>query len=323
MSLYIPVLQTKFYLKRLLDSPKLQQLLAAGVLDMKPLDELGKRFGDYFNIPTMYYPADFARFDYASSTPNTGTPANSNDYQFPFLWADSVNSFQDTDVARTGEDISRLWSERLGEKVAKRFLYEFGNMLAGAVPAALTNNQTGLKPTVQMIRNTKYLAGDQADDFTTLVCHSNVWSALLYDMLKNYSANPSIAGVAFDGSTAAILGCDKIIISDQMPDTPSGFATQGDNIFSTFLVRENGIKFGYQMEPNESRWTNTTLPGNVTYVKYQTSFVMGLEGVTFSGGANPTDAALATPGNWNPAYQDLREVSAVQLISAGIANNAS
>lgn len=290
---------------------------------MKPLDEMGERYGDYFNIPTMYYPADFNRFDYASSTPNTGTPANSNDYQFPFLWADSVNSFQDTDVSRTGEDLSKLWSERLGERVAKRLLFEFGNMLAGATPAQHTDNQTGVSATVQMIRNTKYLAGDQADDFTTLVCHSNVWSALLYDMLKNYSANPSIAGVAFDGSTAAILGCDKIIISDQMPHTSSGATSIGDDIYKTFLVRENGIKFGYQLEPQESRWTNNTLPGNVTYVKYQTSFVMGLEGMSFSGGANPTDSALATPGNWTPAYQDLREVSAVQLISAGIGSNAN
>ncbi len=319
MALYIPVIQTKFYLKRLLDEIKLAALMASGVLDMKPLDEIGQPSlkGDYVNIPAVSRPADFARFDYTSSTPQTGTAIFTNNQKFPMLWADSLNTYLDTDTARTGEDFAKLWSERVADVFSKRMLKQFGNMLAGATPSALTNDKTGQAPTVEMIRHTKYLAGDQADQYTTLVCHSDVWSAILRDMLEKYSANPSIAGVAFDGSTAAILGCDKVVISDQMPNTAGGATSLGDNLYSTFLLREGAVKLGYQMEPERSDLKVPYLPGNINYVKYQTSFTVGLEGTTWTGGANPDDSDLADPSNWAPAYSDLRDVSCTQLLSAG------
>lgn len=316
MALYTPVFQTSYFLSRLMDTPKFAQLLASGILDMATLDSFGPIVGDYVNIPKQIPVADFARTDLTDSTAKTGTAVGADNQKFPLLWSDTLSTYRDSDVARTGENFDALLSGRVGEKLAKRALQQFGLVMNGSTPAAHTLDKTGSAPTVDFIRQAKYLAGDNADEFTTLVCHSNVWSSLVKDMLATYSANPSIAGVAFDGRTAAILGLSNIIITDQVPASFGSYASGGDDLYSTFICRPGAIKFGYQHNPTPDTWRDIRIPGNMNYFKVQMSYTMGLEASTWTGGANPIDTDLSNTGNWSTAYEDAREVGAIKILSA-------
>lgn len=319
MALYTPIFQTSYFQKALLDTQHFVKLLASGVLDLEAL--IGYTImGDYVNVPTMVRIADFIRTDYAGGGQQSATAASADTQKAPILWSNSLNSFLDTDVARTNENISQLWSEGAGEKVAKRALQQFGFMMAGATPTAHTYDVSGQSKRLRVadVLNAKFQAGDIADDFTTLVCHSQVWLSLVSDMLATYSANPTIAGSVFlDGTTSAILGIQNIVLSDQMPVTAAGFGTAGDDIYTSFICKPKAIKFAHEQEMKVSQWTDPTIPGNKTYINWLMGYTMLLEGTQYTGGSNPSDSTLASTGSWTTAYQDAREVGALKLVSLG------
>jgi hypothetical protein len=322
MALFIPQIQTEFVLQRLLDSDQFNEFLAAGVLNMTTLEELSPIIGDYVNVPRLINVPDFARVDLTSTTPQTGTAVATNNQKYPIIHDETLSTFKDSDMERTGEDFNMKLSQRVGDKVAKRTLSQIGNVLNGSVPAGRTLDRTGQSLTVQHIRKARQLAGDQAGFYNTLVCHSQAWSALLNDMLSTYRANPSIAGVCFDGRTKALLGITNIVISDAMPTVAGGFTTAGDNNFSSFICRPDAIMFGYQAEPKPAQtWNDIRVPGDLTYFKAKMAYTLGLEGVTWIGGANPLDSDFGNSANWQSAYSDLREIGAVKIIAAGDLGN--
>jgi len=317
MSLYVPVFQTSYFLTKLMDSPKFAQLLGSGILDMATLDTFGPIVGDYVNIPKNIPVPDFTRTDLTDTSAQTGTAVGADNQKYPLLWDDTLSTFLDSDVARTSEDYNALLSGRVGEKLAKRFLARFGKVLNGATPTAHVHDKTGTKVTVEMIREAKFKAGDSADEYTTLVCHSSVWGSIVKDMLDTYKANPSIAGVAFDGRTSAILGLTQIIITDQVPATFGLDAgSHGDDLFSTFICRPGAVRLGYQLEPKVDYWRDIRVKGNMNYFKVLTSCTMGVEATSWTAGANPSDSDLANTANWTGAYQDAREVGVVKILSA-------
>jgi len=320
MPLAIPVFQTSYFQKALLDSQHFAKLLAADVLDLEAL--VGYTIlGDYVNVPTIQRIADFIRTDYASGGVQTDTPAAADNQKAPILWSNSLNSFLDTDTARINENIGALWSAGAGEKMAKRALQQFGLMMSGAVPSIHTYDISGSGKRLRVVDvlNAKFQSGDIADEFTTLICHSNVWLSLVSDMIgPTYAANPVIAGRVFlDGQTSAILGLQNVVISDQMPKLVAGITTAGDEVYTSFICRPKAIKFANEQEMLVRDWVNPTVPGNKTYVNWMMGYTMLLEGTQYTGGANPSDGILASPGSWTTAFQDPRESGAIKIVSVG------
>lgn len=322
MALYTPVIQEKYVQSKFLNAPKWSDLIASGIVDFSLADELAKG-GEYVNAPKLIHVPDFTHADISSDTPVSPTRVASNDDKYPVVRFHSLSSWKDSDNTLTGEKLDQLVSESFGEKMAARALELFGITAKAATPSAHTLT-VATAPTLQILRKLKFQAGDHAEEFTTLVCHSNIWNAIIADILSTYTSNSAITAGIMSGDpkiTYQVLGVSKIILSDKMPKTAGGFSSSiADDTFTSFLCRAGAMRCGWQRTPTLTLSApDVTVPGTLRIAKCDGALAIGPRAMKYTGSANPSDSTLGNASNWSASYSDAREHGVLALVSVGTA----
>lgn len=326
MAIYIPTIQSGYVLEGMFSNPKWQQLLTSGVIDFDTIRAAwgSVKAGDYVNIPALVQSADFQRANIGSSSDVTFTDPSTNDDKAVVLRDLAGNKWKKHDEIRSGETFLDKYSMSAGNKLAKRFLGQLGRIVNGALDALATaapttthtQDNTGSPITVNMIRAAKARMGDESGLNTALI-HSHVWWDLVKD-LQGYNDLDIVGGEVIRSSRLnEVMGIGTWVISDDMPNVASGFSTDDDNIYSTFLLGPGSLYFAYQQEPDIELDENILKPSTLRYMKVSMDYVLHLRGLAWGGSANPADSDLSTGGNWSYATEDHKNVRAVKILSAG------
>lgn len=322
--MYVPTIQTEILAHSMLDVRVWREMLAAGLFDMNVCSRISAG-GEYVNIPTVNRAADFSRQALQSSAAASHTAASTTDDKAVVLHALSANKYYKSQLAQSNaRALDSQLSTSVGQKTAKRLAQMSLKCLDGAIDAidtpstnCHTKDGSSGAMTVNLIRQAAALMGDESESLTTLICHSKVWSDLLYDLYTNYKVD-SIAGVVVNsGKLRTILGVGNIIITDLAPSGAGSTSSAGDDVYSSFLSGPGALAFAYQTAPEPEVQVDSTNQDSLVYLKTSMAYLVHLLGVKWNSTANPTDANFTLASNWDEAYQDHREVKAVKITSLG------
>ena len=191
--IHIPTPNLGYMVAGTLDEPKWAGINAANMLQLSGIDGLPARAGDTVDIPVFDRPSDFARVDITSDSDLTATALATSDGKAVVLRDAQLDKFRAHDEIRSGENFNQLWNMNRGQKAAKRFLEVLQKVLSGSidaidVPSANSHVFDGgtAAITVAMVRKTKRLMADHADELRTMIIHSDVWDDLLKDLFSTY-----------------------------------------------------------------------------------------------------------------------------------------
>lgn len=322
--MYVPTIQTEILAHSMLDVRAWREMLAAGIFDMEVCSRISAG-GEYCSIPTINRAADFARQALQSASAASHTAASSTDDKAVVLHALSPNKYYKSQLAQSNaRQLDRQLSVSVGQKTAKRLAQMSLKCLDGAIDAmdtpstnCHTKDGSSGAMTVNLIRQAAALMGDESESLSSLICHSKVWSDLMYDLYTNYKVD-TVAGVVINnGKLRTILGVGNIIITDLAPTAAGATSSSGDDVYSSFLSGPGAMAFAYQTAPEPEVEVDTTNEDSIVYLKTTMAYLTHLLGVKWASTANPTDANFTTASNWDEAYQDHREVKAVKIKSLG------
>lgn len=192
-------------------------------------------------------------------------------------------------------------------------------VLSGAIPAAnrtvkgvSSGTKVGLNGSVMAEALTKL--GDQAGKLKVIVMHSAVFNDLLAQSLITFVANPQVAGKIYESGDIPYYLGKRVIVSDLCPFD----ATVADHVlYTSFMLGANAMYLGYQRMVNVE--TDRDITTKLDIVTYDQHFVMHLIGASFTGtpaaAYGPSDAELATTGNWTMVAESAKSVLAAAIVT--------
>lgn len=181
-------------------------------------------------------------------------------------------------------------------------------------PAATT---TGAKVPLSFAKTIEAAAvlGDRANDLVALVCHSAVAKDLVLEMGARAMAVP-IGGTPLY-ATGLYVGNARLIISDlapvdtSVPDYPA---------YTSFLFAPGAL---WMTEQQGFREIVSPNPAMASYDLTQTAHVgLGITGLSCGTTVNPTNAQLATPGEWSLTIDPMTAASKKSIGVVAITSNA-
>ena len=191
----------------------------------------------------------------------------------------------------------------------------FGSLTGSDSPAfsALrfdTSGMTALGP--RQVAKARALLGDQGDKLTAVALHSAVYYDLVerkaIDYVTNTEARLSTAATgastinAVGGSIAAAYGGDnavpfymglRVIVSDDLAPTSTNYPV--------YFFTQGAIASGEQM--NMQTETDRDILAKSDAMSIDLHYCYHPVGAAFVGTTNPTQAQLATIGNWTKVYE--------------------
>lgn len=323
MAIYVPIVQTRYLFQYFFSAPKFAQLMASGVLDIGTLD-ITKTAGDFVSIPQIVQATPFIRVDITDTSAASGTRVSTNDAKAPVIRDYSLNTFTESDMSRSGENFEMLLAQTAGNQLARRMLRQINNVLKGAIQVSGLNHINDIHATgdgaatVQSIRATKALLGDQGSELHTALVNSKVWWDLSRDLVENYKYMGQTSGeIIMDGQLDRLMGIRNWIVSDDMVPDSGATSSAGDDIYFTWLLGDGALYLSYQKNLRDESFVDTRVPSTLFYSKFAMDYALAPRGMAYSGSANPTDANLADNSNWAQANEDSRNVRIVGLESLG------
>lgn len=323
MACYVPVIDLPYMLRGMLDYKTWAALMASGVINQS---ELSGRLnaGDFVQVPTINTVADFSRTDVTSSAAASATAAATQDDKAVVLRSHSLNSYTNYNEVSAGENFDALLSASVGEKLAKRVCSTIFLQLSAAADAIDSPSANchvkdlgDAAVTVQALRQGKMKMGDAADDLTTLVMHSSVYSDLLYDMIATYKIDVVGGQAIIAGKLSGLLGIENLVITDLVRTQNTGTGTSTDDRFDTFMLGRDAIWFGYQASPEVKVFNNITVTNDPTYLRVNAHYVGHPRKMAWTGStASPSDSDLVG-SNYSQKSEDHREIKIVKIISNG------
>ena len=230
----------------------------------------------------------------------------------------------------TGEDALQNVSAQLSRKINKDITSKIISQLTGLFGSALAGNSlniaaaTTVTPTdanyltAASVTQAKYLLGEKAADVSVLVVHPLVAADLeARGMLTfinsggtvNYASN----GIGVTDTQIGYFAGLRVVVDSQVPTvTPTG-GTTGDAVgYTCYLAAPGVIRTGSQfpltIKQNEDILSLQTVM-SVTYNRLD-----HVLGTSYTGTMHPTNANLATTGNWELAYTSRENVPLIELI---------
>lgn len=322
MSLYTPVVQTRYLPQGLFEEPKFAALMSSGALDVATIEEVfaGKRAGDFVNIPRIVQAADFSRVAIGSTSSLSFTAVSTNDGKVPVLRDVSPNKWFMHQLAQTGEDLGMQVGKTIGNKLAKRYLNQIDRSLQGVinVSGVHLNDITASSPVTLhalAVIDARAKLGDQADSCKTMMLHSKAWKSLLKDIISTYKYAGVWSGAIFSsGELEGILGIRNFIVTDAIASEAAQTSTTTQSHYYSWIFGEGALYFAYQQTPYIENWRDVTNIDTIHYERVDLDYVAAPRGFTMAT-ANPTDANLSTPGTWTAAYEDHRNFRVVAVKS--------
>jgi hypothetical protein len=213
------------------------------------------------------------------------------------------------------------FSMTLGREFQKRKMQEMLNTGLTAVATALesqtalTNDQSSASVTHSQFNSAFALRGDKSFEIQAVALHSVVYHDLISQALTD-KMPANIGGGAIQVGTVPIFG-RAALISDS-----SGLTDANGSLADTYnsLGLVPGALVIEQSEPE------TIIPADIVtgkhniLVRFQAEYVYNLSVKGFqwdvgNGGANPTDAALATTSNWDQIDTSDKTLAGVLLVN--------
>ncbi len=168
---------------------------------------------------------------------------------------------------------------------------------------------TAVKASYPLLLDAAKKGGDKMGEFTSLVVHPMVWADLLNDKAAKETGGSNV------GSTLTSVGTYygwNVYLSDRVPT--SGSSTYKK--YWSFLVRPGAFGVMWQ---KDIQTNGAYLPRENAYVFTQwgayAPHVFGCKwgGTPASADGGPTDAELATAGNWTKVATNDKEIGVVAL----------
>ena len=201
----------------------------------------------------------------------------------------------------------------------------FGGIVAnGVLQNFALDNTGGASPaaanylTANGVISSKQLLGERGSELSILVMHSAVAAYLeeqgYMQALVNGSTVFAGSGVGV-GAGAGVVGRAfgmEVVVDDQFGPLAGG--TSGDvKKYPVYVLQRGFMQTASQSDLALNYDKNILSFQEVIAVDYHQ--IHTIPGVSWSAaGDNPTDAELATPGNYTASYSDLRNVGAVRLL---------
>jgi len=173
-----------------------------------------------------------------------------------------------------------------------------------------TSGMTALGP--RQVAKARSLLGDQGDKLTAVALHSAVYYDLVERKAIDYVTNTEARGggtvattniaPVFAGSIAGAYGGDnsvptymglRVIVSDDLTPTSTNYPVY----FFTAGAIASGEQMGLQTE------TDRDILAKSDAMSIDLHYVYHPVGAKWGGSANPTQAQLATVGNWTKVYE--------------------
>jgi hypothetical protein len=296
--------------------------LASGVV--QPMAELdATEGGDYVNVP--FFKANLTGdFEVLSDSESMTTGKITADKQRGVI-LHRGRAFESRDLAAlaAGADPMAAIGAKLADYVANQRQKDlikctegvFGSLTGSDSPAfsALrfdTSGMTALGP--RQVAKARSLLGDQGDKLTAVGMHSAVYYDLVerkaIDYVTNTEARLSTAATgastinAVGGSIAAAYGGDnavpfymglRVIVSDDLAPTSTNYPV--------YFFTQGAIASGEQM--NMQTETDRDILAKSDAMSIDLHYCYHPVGAAFVGTTNPTQAQLATIGNWTKVYE--------------------
>jgi hypothetical protein len=240
-------------------------------------------------------------------------------------------SCDDLSRYQTGEDPLAHFRSQLAadmdRKMTAKLLSQLTGLLGPSGPLNATNSlnksvTTGASEanylTAANITEAKYLLGDRAGSLTTIAMHPTVAAYLEQVGALTFSTNALSTGgpVTWGGGGIGVTRSDvgfmmglQVIVDSQMP-IRGGVGEQEQ--FVCYLFGNGSVVTGDQFPVRIETDRNIQSLQDAVAVHY--SNLMHIPGTTWSASIDgPTNAQLATPGNWGLAYSDARLIPMVEL----------
>ncbi|MEE8577185.1 MAG: major capsid protein [candidate division Zixibacteria bacterium] len=333
MAITVFEFHTPYILESLFQSEKLQALMSSGALDVQTIEAAASDsrgiYGDYVNVPRLVPMPALTRVDIASTSTAiaTSTEVSSNNQKFPVLHSRTGAYFNRYDEIRTGEKFAGSLEQSFGQRVSQRTLELAGLSLSGGLAGQAstphTHDKTGSLLTIDMFAAGRALLEDFSTDMGTALVHPHVWEDLKKDMRNTYKYVSPSGVTVITGEIPGIVGVQNIIVTKELPVTTGITAV---DIYESFILGPGSLFFAHQALPTLSidKIVNREVP--VFLLAGLCDLVIGARGTTWTGSAGPTDAQLATAGNWDESWDDARTSPSVKILSAagngtGVAKN--
>lgn len=213
---------------------------------------------------------------------------------------------------QAGENLIEQWRESgLNALVGA---YGLASLAAGGTDELTLDdsaNVNGLE-TSTLIQAMK-LMGDKANRIRAFIMHSHAYWSLVGNQQASTTAD-GVADMVVMTGTPATLGKPVIVVDSPALVETDGVAV-GIDAYKTFALVEGAVMLEESEQPRVLVEDKTGLDNLVRAVQYEAAFTVGLKGISYEGaGMNPTDAALATSGNWAKVYTSKKDLPGIQII---------
>lgn len=166
----------------------------------------------------------------------------------------------------------------------------------------------GLRPEQLVSAMSKF--GDKAQRIGAFVMHSSAYFALVQGQIVG---NPySVAGTMIYGGAPGTLG-KPVIVTDSPALVEVDEVTGEIESYIVLGLTEDGVV----ITESEERYVSSTVEYGrenlIMLIQGETAYNVGVKGFSYAGGANPTNAQLATGANWEFQMHDTKLAAGVVL----------
>jgi hypothetical protein len=242
-------------------------------------------------------------------------------------WVEREKAWGADQIIKTiaGYDMVDEVAKQLGEYWANQLHGSAINLLTGVFGSALTSthvkDDSGNTINDNGVADTKQLLGDNADELTSIVLNSKVYT----DAVKAgiVYQDGSIGGVRESGQVGKILGLNPFI-TDKL--------TVSSGVYSSYLGKAGSLIYKFRKRQRQNltaaevydlgfieveKYRVSTTGGGQDVLISRASYLVHCPGVQFDGTvtSNPTDAELATSTTWTKVADDDKKIKILQYKS--------
>ena len=251
----------------------------------------------------------------------------------PYCTRGFMHSMDDLSKYQTGEDALAHIRTKLSAALNKKQTIKLVNQLEGVFEQALAANSLDLSEaaagsedeanmfSLQNVISAQYLLGEKAQDLNTIVVHPRVAAQLQLQGQLTFSSpagvSPSSAlewgggGLGVSNTALGFYNGFQVIVDSQVPVIG---ATGENNQYVSYIFGPGAIRTGSQFPISiETERNIASLQDSMAVTYSQVHHILGTSWSASSD--HPTNAQLATKGNWSLAFKDPRNIPAVRLVT--------
>lgn len=278
---------------------ELSAFYQSGIISHNPeLDKLATAGGKLINMP-FWEDLDGDDEVLSDTTPLGVDKITANKDVAALLMRGKAWSANDLAKALSGDDPMRAIGDLVAAYWARRQQVTLINTLKGVFASGtmaansldISGESTNFGFTGQTFLDASYKLGDAEDKLTGISVHSQVYANLRKQNLIEFALNSE------NKQIPTYMG-KRVIVDDGMP-------VESD-VFTTYIFGQGAVGLGNGAAPVPTETDRDSLQGDDILINRQ-HFLLHPRGVKFTNtavaGESPTNAELATAGNWERVYE--------------------